>query len=115
MNKEDNPAWQDIIDIMNAKFGVTDFTAILLFVGIQELGQGFKKYNKQEKTDLIHIATCKVLSYNNYYKFTGFDNDNWPVWEKVNSLPKLSVKEQEGLLIKGIIAYFKENNLLKKT
>jgi len=108
-----NIEWQNITQFLYTQFGLDDdLAAILLFIGIQELGKGFKKYTKQEKTDLIHIGTCKVLSYDGYYRFKTLDRDQWPVYIRNKPLPKFSVLEQENLLKRGIINYFKGNSLI---
>ncbi|MBK9043076.1 MAG: hypothetical protein IPN97_07710 [Saprospiraceae bacterium] len=55
------------------KFGKTelpDLNTILLLIGIQELGKvSTTKFTKEEKTDLLHIATCRLLSQDGYYEF----------------------------------------------
>ena len=112
MLEQENSKWENITKQLYKEFGISDeIPTILLFIGIQELGQGFKKFSKQEKTDLLHIATCKVLSYEGYYKFKTTDRDNWPVWIRDKTLPKLEVSEQESLIKKGIIQYFLMNDV----
>lgn len=113
MSEQDKVIWEKITVQLYDKFGISnEISTILLFIGIQELGQGFKKFSKEEKTDLMHIATCKVLSYRGYYKFKTTDRDNWPVWIRNKALPKLEVGEQENLLKSGIVSYFEENQFI---
>ena len=85
-----------------------DLNAILFLVGIQELGRWSKEYTKEEKQDLMHIAVCRLLSYDGHYNFAGRDADGWPHWTLVKKIPVRGVKEQEQLLKEKIICYFKE-------
>ena len=46
-----------------------DTQAILFLIGIRELGViNEKPFSKRDKVGLMHIAVCKLLSYNGYYK-----------------------------------------------
>lgn len=101
--------WSQLIDKLQKQFGgEMDITEALYLVGVQELGEGFREFSKQEKMDLIHIGNCKALSYFSYYKYVDNDADGWPRFEKDRPLPKLLLKDQEALIKKGIIEYFQE-------
>ncbi|MEO0875410.1 MAG: hypothetical protein AAFY48_12465, partial [Bacteroidota bacterium] len=76
--------------------------------GIQELGRWKERFTKEEKQDLMHIATCRLMSYYGYYEFAGRDADGWPHWELSQNIPPSNLKEQEGLFKQAIIRYFKE-------
>ncbi len=82
-----------------------DIKAILFLIGIQELGQVKKKFNKEEKQDLMHVAICSLLEDEGYYEFIGRDDDGWPHWEKQKHLDIKGVDNQEVLLKKKIILY----------
>lgn len=84
-----------------------DLNGALLLIGIQELGQGIRNFSKEEKQDLMHIGTCKVLSLANYYRLEGLDQDGWPHWEASTPLPVLSLKEQETLLKLQVVEYLR--------
>lgn len=84
----------------------TDLNGVLFLIGMQELGQGVRTYSKEEKQDLMHIAVCKVLSYSGFYELEGVDEDGWPHWKLVKSLPHFDLLEQENLLKTHIIEYF---------
>ena len=59
--------WNDLVDRLTDQFGMEpDLQSILFLIGIQELGQGSRKFSKDEKQDLMHIATCRLLSYFGY-------------------------------------------------
>ena len=80
---------------------------ILFLIGVQELGQGIREFDKEEKTYLLHIATCKLLSPFGYYKFKNIDEDGWPHFEVLKNLDDLNPVSQKILMKKAIINYFK--------
>lgn len=75
-------------------------------IGVQELGQGHVHFTKEQKQDLMHIATCKVLSYSGFYALEGLDAEGWPHWNLVKPVPTLNLKEQDLLLKAHIVHYF---------
>jgi len=85
-----------------------DLNAILFLIGIQELGRWKKEFTKEEKQDLMHIAVCRLLSYDGYYEFAGRDEDGWPHWRQLRTVPKRDLREQELLLKMHVIRYFKD-------
>lgn len=85
---------------------------ILFLIGVQELGQGNKKFEKEDKLNLIHIAVCRLLEPYGYYRFKGVDNEGWPQFEFLDELPELKPNEQSILIRKAIIRYFDEKELI---
>jgi len=85
-----------------------DLNEVLFLIGVQELGQGAKRFEKEEKQDLMHIAICKVLSLAGYYELEGLDKDGWPHWKLINKLPHFDILEQEKLLKMHVIEYFEK-------
>jgi len=85
-----------------------DLNGVLFLVGIQELGWLHNNFTKEQKQDLMHIAVCKLLSYDNYYKFLGRDEDGWPHYKLLRPVPKQGIGPQENLLKEKIIQYFAE-------
>ena len=83
-----------------------DINAILLLIGIQELGQGIRTFDKEEKQDLMHMAMCKILSYSGYYEFEKKDQEDWLHWKQKKEVPFLELKEQERFIKTHIITYF---------
>ena len=83
-----------------------DLNSVLFLIGIQELGQGAKRFSKEEKQDLMHIAICKVLSLSGFYHLEGIDEQGWPHWKLAKKLPHFDLLEQEKLLKMHIIEYF---------
>jgi hypothetical protein len=80
--------------------------AILYLIGVQELGQGYRSFKKDEKVNLMHIAICKVLEPFGYYEFDFFDDDGWPHYKIISELPNLKPGEQTVLMKEAIINYF---------
>ena len=78
---------------------------VLYLIGLQELNMPEKKFSKEEKVDVLHVATCKILSSFGYYRFNGVDEDGWPHYEEVEALKNLSERDQEKLIKEGIIKY----------
>jgi hypothetical protein len=101
--------WKHIETILTERFGKKpNMEAILFLIGIQELGKLNKKYTKEQKQDLMHIATCTLLSQSGYYELEGYDQDGWPHFREAQAVPKMGLAEQERFLQEHIIAYFEE-------
>jgi hypothetical protein len=83
-----------------------DMHALLFLIGMRELGKVQKKFAKEEKQYLMHIAVCRLLSEEGYYELEGLDKDGWPHWIATQKLPVMTLDEQEYLLKKQIIRYF---------
>lgn len=102
--------WSRIEQMMLTRFGkIPDLEGILYLIGINELGEvPEKNFTKEQKQDLIHIATCALLSQSGYYEYDGHDKDGWPHYKLVETPPAESLQKQELLLKQHIIAYFEE-------
>jgi hypothetical protein len=99
--------WTDLRLDLQKKFGKRpDLNAILFLIGIQELGQGITEFTKEQKQDLMHIATCKVFSLSGFYEFTHTDADGWPHYRSIMPLPAGHLKAQERMLKWHIVEYF---------
>ncbi|MEX1001980.1 MAG: hypothetical protein WDZ35_07685 [Crocinitomicaceae bacterium] len=106
-------AYQEVVKKLELKFGDgLDLDAILVLIGVQELGQGYRKFSKDEKMNLMHIAICTILEPFGYYKYKANDDDGWPHFEKVENLPPLKGREQEYLLKQAVTQYFEQNAYL---
>ncbi|RXK48123.1 hypothetical protein [Aquirufa rosea] len=104
-----NSEWNQILDFLESQFQKrpADVDSVLFLIGIQELGKGFMNFSKEQKQDLMHIATCKVLSYSGFYSLEGLDAEGWPHWNLEQAVPQMPLKEQEILIKAHIIQYFK--------
>ena len=91
---------------------IIDLDSIIFLIGIQELGQFQKRFNKQKKLEVIHIAVCKLLSDYGYYEYDYTDNDGWPHYKLIKKLPNLKAGEQTILMKKAIINYFVKSNYI---
>jgi len=103
--------WLRVRHLVKGVFGrdqLPDLNAILYLIGIQELGRWKEQFSKEEKQDLMHIAVCRLLSYEGHYAFVGRDADGWPHWDLVRPIPVEGVKEQGEMLKRMIIRYFEE-------
>lgn len=89
-----------------------DVDTILFLIGVQELGQGKKKFPKDDKVNLMHIAVCTILEPFGYYRFEGRDTNGWPQFEFLEPLPELKSNEQTLLMKYAIIQYFEDKNLI---
>ena len=83
-----------------------DMEAILFLIGIQEFGQLKEKFTKEQKQDLMHVAVCKLLSPSGYYELEKMDEEGWPHFKQLKSLPILNLMEQENFLKDHILLYF---------
>ena len=79
---------------------------IIYLIGVQELGQGYRTFKKDEKLNLMHIAICKLLEPYGYYEFDFFDEEGWPHYKIVTELPNLKPGEQTILMKEAIVTYF---------
>lgn len=105
--------WNKVLARFSAQFGEDlDIDGILFLIGINELGHGKRKFTKDQKLDVMHIAICKLLSYYGYYELEGLDEEGWPHWKMTEKLPQLKAGQQQRLIKEGIIEYTKEIGLI---
>ena len=88
-----------------------DLESILFLIGIQEFGDIKKKFTKEQKQDLMHIAVCTVLTSSGYYELSHVDEDGWPHFKQLKAMPELNPFEQENFLKDHILLYFQQNEL----
>lgn len=104
-----NKQWNRLLERLTETVGrKPDVNSLLFLIGVQELGKGIMIFSKEEKQDLMHIATCKLLSMLGYFELDGLDQDQWPHWKQIKPMPALNMLEQEKLLKMQIIEYFNE-------
>lgn len=89
-----------------------DVETILFLIGIQELGDIRKKFSKEQKQDLMHVAVCTVLMPSGYYEMSGVDEDGWPHFRQLKPMPELAPFEQENFLKDHILLYFQNHQLV---
>jgi hypothetical protein len=110
MTNDLSTAWEDLLGRLEHLVGKrpADLNAVLFLIGMQELGRGPKRFSKEQKQDLLHVAVCTVLAQAGYYKPSGPDKDGWPQFELVKPLPVGDILAQEDLLKTTALVYFKQ-------
>ncbi|MBL7718568.1 MAG: hypothetical protein JNL72_07020 [Flavipsychrobacter sp.] len=100
--------WIDTETMLRERFGkLPDMEGILFLIGINELGEvPGRKFSKEQKQDLMHIAVCKLLSQRGYYEFEGIDGDGWPHYMMVKKPEVENMAGQERMLKECIVEYF---------
>lgn len=104
---EFNARWETLLAAMQERFGRRpDLNALLLLIGVQELGQGVAAFTKEQKQDLMHIATCKLFSLSGHYELGHVDQEGWPHYKLLVPVPFANLKEQERMLKWHMLEYF---------
>lgn len=101
--------WDFLVEKLTEKFSdgeELNLDGIIYLIGVQELGQGYRAFKKDEKVNLMHIAICKLLEPYGYYEFDFFDEEGWPHYKIVTELPNLKPGEQTILMKEAILGYF---------
>ena len=99
--------WETLMVEMTARFDKRpDLNALLLLIGVQELNQGVATFTKEQKQDLMHIATCRLFSLSGHYERTHVDADGWPHYKLLRPVPFANLKEQERMLKWHVLEYF---------
>lgn len=107
--------WDEVVGMLSNRFAegdVLDLDSIIYLIGIQELGQLHRKFKKDEKVNLMHIAICRLLEPYGYYQFDFIDDDGWPHYITLEDLPNLKAGEQTVLMKEAIVGYFLEKELI---
>lgn len=100
--------WLDTEIMLKERFGkLPDMEGILFLIGVNELGRlPRKKFSKEQKQDLMHIAVCTLLGQMGYYEFVGRDEEGWPHFNELKPVTATGLNGQELLLKECIIRYF---------
>jgi hypothetical protein len=83
-----------------------DMEAILFLIGVQELGDIRRKFSKEQKQDLMHVAVCSLLRPSGYYELESVDEEGWPHFRQLKALPVMDMREQENFMKDHILLYF---------
>ena len=103
--------WEQVVAKLSARFADgerLDLDAIIYLIGVQELGKPGKRFKKDDKINLMHIAICRLLEPFGFYRFDYQDEDGWPHFKVLKADYIKGVDAQETLLKHKIIQYFKE-------
>lgn len=107
--------WDLLVNKLSGQFAdgdALDLDAIIYLIGVQELGQLHRTFKKDQKLDLMHIAICKLLQPYGYYELDFVDNEGWPHYKTLASLPNLKAGEQAVLMKEAIVNYFLETEFI---
>ena len=98
--------WENTINCLEKEFNQElTLKGVLYLIGVQELSFGLKKFAREEKLNVLHVAVCKILVPFGYYKFERVDEEGWPHYTELKAIKKLSEKDQELLIKRAIIKY----------
>ncbi len=102
--------WLDTENMLRERFDkLPDMEGILFLIGVNELGKmPRKKFSKEQKQDLMHIAVCTLLTQHGFYEFVGRDEEGWPHFNEIEKVPIKGMAEQERMLKECVINYFAE-------
>lgn len=107
--------WEEIVTLLSNRFAdgdTLDLDAIIYIIGLQEFGKFQRRFKKDEKLDLMHIAICRLLEPYGYYEFDYQDEDGWPHYKVKEQLPPLKAGEQSVLMKEAIVQYFIEKEVI---
>lgn len=105
--------WWNLEQKLVERFGKKpDLESILFLIGIQELGDIRKKFSKEQKQDLMHVAVCSVLMPGGYYEIERIDQDGWPHFKQLKAMPNMQAFEQENFLKDYVLLYFNQHDLI---
>ena len=114
MNVKDDiqSRWWALEEKLMARFGKKpDMEAILFLIGIQEVGDFRTKFTKEQKQDLMHVAVCSLLCPSGYYELEMVDEEGWPHYRQLKTLPVFNFIEQENFMKDHILLYFENQEL----
>jgi hypothetical protein len=114
MNVKDDiqSRWWTLEEKLMTRFGKKpDMEAILFLIGIQEVGDFRTKFTKEQKQDLMHVAVCSLLSPSGYYELEMVDEEGWPHYRQLKTLPVFNFIEQENFMKDHILLYFENQEL----
>ena len=105
--------WEKVKHFMKTRFDRDgDLRAVLFVIGLRELGTKKRKFSKEDKQDLMNLATCQILRPDGYFEVKHLDKDGWPVWHQIKAFPPMNNAEQELFIKSYVIRYLEEDKLL---
>ena len=107
--------WEILTVKLSSQFAdgdTLDLDAIIYLIGLQEKSEVFRKYSKDDKVNLMHIAICRLLEPYGYYEFEYTDEKGWPHYKVLEMLPPLKAGEQAVLMKEAVVNYFVEKGYI---
>lgn len=108
--------WEEVVTLLSNRFAdgdTLDLDAIIYIIGLQEFGKFQRRFKKDDKLNLMHIAICRLLEPYGYYEFDYQDEDGWPHYTVKEELPPLKAGEQSVLMKEAIVQYFLEKEVIR--
>lgn len=115
-DKQLKERWENVVRLLSDKFADgehLDLDAVIYLIGLQEYGKFNRRFKKDAKLDLMHIAICRLLEPYGYYEFDFQDEDGWPHYKVKEQLPPLKAGEQSVLMKEAIVQYFLEKEIIE--
>jgi len=107
--------WWNLEAQLVERFGKKpDMETLLFLIGVQEFGDIRKKFTKEEKQDLMHVAVCTLFAQSGFYRLDGVDEQGWPHFTQLKALPVMNVVEQENFMKDHILLYFANGDFEQK-
>tara|TARA_B100001173_G_C15930697_1_gene522592 strand:- start:263 stop:586 length:324 start_codon:yes stop_codon:yes gene_type:complete len=98
--------WSLLIDRLETEFKQEmTLKGVLYLIGVQELNLGIKKYKREEKVNVLHVAICKILAPFGFYRFDKIDAEGWPHYVELKAIKNLSEIDQELLMKEAVLKY----------
>lgn len=105
--------WQILQEKLKERFGSEmDMDALLFMIGLNELSKSYRKYKKDQKLEVMHVAICTLLEPYGFYEFKGRDEEGWPHWDLKEEIPHLEAKQQNKLMVDAMLEYFKKGEFI---
>ncbi len=108
--------WDTLVRVLTERFSdgeALDIEGVLYLVGLQELGQIHRRYKKEDNVNLIHIGICTVLEPYGFYRFDFYDEEGWPHFELLETLPNLKPGEQSLFMKTAVVEYFIKQEVIQ--
>ena len=114
MDEATRMKWYKIVFAIKKDFGKKpDLNGLLYLIGMREIG-AVREFSKDEKMDMMHVATCALMSLEGIYELEKYDEDGWPHYIQKKQLPYGELHKQESFLRRLIVKYFEQNDLLEE-
>jgi hypothetical protein len=105
--------WKLLLDRLTELYGEKpDVQNIIFMIGVQELGGKYRKFNKAQKLDVMHVSVCTLLIPYGYYEFDTHDEEGWPHFKATDKLPFLKPLQQNHLMRQAIVSYFEKGEFI---
>jgi hypothetical protein len=103
--------WEQLISKLKEDFSIPgDLLSVLFLIGVQESGEGFRRYDQQEKTDLVKLGKYTLLAHAGYYERISVPGRD-PLFLPAVGQPLPSDTKEINKILKDEILYYFEGHL----